>query len=846
MKRNRRKNVAPFLSATLLMLGTMTMPSCDDSVLTGEPAWLGSSIYNYLQSEGNYSVTLKLIDELNYTSVLSQTGSKTLFVADDDAYQAFFKNNDWGVTSYDQLTLAQKNMLLNSSMINNAYLVELLSNVSGTEVQEGKCMRRETAASVYDSVPRIYPKDMPNTVFWEKYKDLTGGMLLMKDNSTKPMIHFLPVFMRMNDITDKDLRIITNGESSSIKDAWVNGKKIVERDIVCKNGYVHKVDGVMTSADNMAEIINKHKKMTTFSRLLNRFCAPYFDETGTLDYNRLHGTDEKVYTLKYFANKTSDEEFVDPDGKIVDATLAFDPGWNQYIFTNTAGKDLHYDAGAMLVPSDDAMEAYWNSEGKVLQDMYKEWDNVPLKVLSKLININMVSTFIETVPSKFKNIVDNTTKVSLGVEPENVDSCYMGCNGVVYLLDKVFPPADYSSVSFPALVNEETMNIIYWGISELEFEPYLNSMDSHYSFFIPTNTAMVSYIDPCSYGKATQVLYQFYYDKDSKKVKAHRVGYDMATGTVLTDAVMEDASDEQVKNRMTDLLDNLIVVDTVETGHTYYKTKGGSMLKVAHAGAAKVMTVSGGLQVSQGKGVVVDSIYDQSNGNSYILTDNVPMASAKSVYATLKEHTQYSEFFKLLAGSKLLSQKLSGKYTCPDYNISFFDAFNYTVYVPSNNSILDLQEQGYLPTWEDYEALTADDFGGDAQKLKKAKTILEDRINDFLRYHFQDISLMIGAKPTTASMYETFKMNPITQRFFNVTVTADDNAMSVKDYLGNTRQVVKTEGVYNNLCRDIWIKSTTKEDNIYNASDAVVHSIDGVLLYDNDQLTSWQEEINNL
>jgi hypothetical protein len=53
-----------------------------------------------------------MIDELGYREVLNKTGSKTLFVADDAAYERFFKKNDWGVRSYEGLSTAQKKLLL--------------------------------------------------------------------------------------------------------------------------------------------------------------------------------------------------------------------------------------------------------------------------------------------------------------------------------------------------------------------------------------------------------------------------------------------------------------------------------------------------------------------------------------------------------------------------------------------------------------------------------------------------------------------------------------------------------------------------------------------------------------
>ncbi len=849
MKNRKLAKCSFAMAAGVLLSGAAVMQSCEKDILTGQPERLGNSIYERLQVKGNYGYTLRLIDDLGQTDVLSQTGSKTLFVADDDAYRTFFGSNSWGVSKYEDLSLAQKKMLFNSAMINNAFLVELLSSVSGTPPLEGECMRRLTAVSVYDSVPRISAADMPNTPYWKEHKDAGKSMLLLRDNSAKPMIHFLPLFMEKKSITDDDLQLLTNGASQTTADAWVNGKKIIERDIVCKNGYIHRVDGVMTSADNMAEIIAGNPRTQTFKRLLNRFSAPYKDEEASKEYNRIYGTEgEEVYTQKYFVNN-GDAQFAAPDGSPVDATLLFDPGWNQYMYTNTSGRDLHYDAGAMLVPSDEALANWWDKDGKVLQDMYGTWDNVPLTVLSKLLNNCMINSFSETVPSKFDHIVDNTTKVKLGVEKKDILSCQMGCNGVVYLTDKVFPPADYSSVAFPALVRgNSTMSVIYWGISNLNFEPYLNSMDSYYSFFLPSNKAMLNYIDPCSYGSEVATLYQFYFDPATKTVKAHRVGYDLATQTVRTDKVMDDASSDQVSNRLNDLIENLIVVGNVESGHTYYKTKGGSILKVSAAGQQGKMTVSGGLQVEMNQPLVVDTIYDQSeagNGKTYNLDGGMPLASRKSVYATLKGKPEFSGFFNLMMGSKLFSQKLSGK-TCADYNVALFDAYNYTVYVPGNSVISQLQADGILPTWDDYESLTAEQFGGDAQKLKAAQTLVSDRINNFLRYHFQDNSVTIGGMPTVNVKYETFKINPANKRFFSLTVSADDEKLTLEDQLGNKRRVVTEGGRYNSLCREYWIQTKNKLDYIFNASDAVVHEIDGALFYEAGQLTKWRDELNKL
>ena len=138
----KRKTKAVALAAMLLLGGATLFQSCDKEELTGQPSWLGNSIYDRLEEDGNYKYTLRLINDLGQKDVLSQTGSKTLFVADDNIYDNFFKSNTWGVRKYEDLSSAQKKLLFNSAMVNNAYLVELLITGSGNPPLEAQCMRR--------------------------------------------------------------------------------------------------------------------------------------------------------------------------------------------------------------------------------------------------------------------------------------------------------------------------------------------------------------------------------------------------------------------------------------------------------------------------------------------------------------------------------------------------------------------------------------------------------------------------------------------------------------------------------------------------------------------------------
>ena len=855
------------IAALGLLVGTSVLQGCkDDNVLTGQPSWLGNSIYERLEEDGQYKTMLRLIDDLGQHEVLSHTGSKTLFAANDSAFQAWFAKNNWGVSSYERLSMSQKKLLLNNSMVNNAYLIELLSNGrpqgEDRHPEEGRTMRRETATSIYDSVQIMRPDQMPKTEVWARFKDKGRSIPILRDATPAPMIHFLPAFMRYNKFTNTDLDVLTNHQANDVNEAWVNGKKVVERDITCKNGYIQKVNGVIESSPNMAEIIHQHPKMSHWAELMDRFCAPYYTADGTREYNRLYNNEDSVYVLRYYSDYSGDgSNLMTPDGKAITAKLPFDPGWNQYV-SASGDANMNYDAGAMFVPTNEALDNWWNEGGKDLQTEYGVIDSIPESTLAKLIKVNMMSVFTEAIPSKFPYIL-NDAKVEMGIKIADIDSCFMGCNGVVYMTNKVFTPAEFQSVAYPALAHPTVMNIIYWAIDQLNFLPYLLSMDSKYSLILPTNNAMLWYIDPYTYdnekdGVQYPDLLQFFYDPtraEAQRVRAYRYKcfVDENGGVTIDESVTrrEEASRDIINDCLKRLMDQLIIVGDIEDGHEFYKSKGGTPLRVFRSNDGRI-AFSGAWQMDHNNKplpVNPEDIYVKDNGKSYVINDQMPLTTDKSVYLTLDGREEFSKFLELLDndGADLLGTTVTkNNYTAgmqkkSSKNLKLLDNYNYTIYAPTNNSIQELIDEGKLPTWEDYEAQT-DSIWGTEDAAEQAKAIIKDIIVSFLRYHVQDHAIMIGMAPENnkyENTLETMRRNLETGKFYPVTVNNEGDQMWVKDLLGNKRNVVKTEGLYNRICREYWFRTTGQ---CYMASDAVVHQIDGVLLAE--EMKPWKELLN--
>ena len=828
------------LAVAGVLLGSAWLSSCSQYDLDEKtPEGWGSSIYSWLDEQGNYTNTVRMINDLGYKEVLAKTGSKTLFVADDAAYERFYRNNPWGVSSYERLSTSQKKLLLFGSMMDNSMQLNSLPSVEGTPPREGECMRRFASSTPFDSVPILTASQMPDNAYWRRYRESGKTMVCMTDNSTVPLVQFIEKQLVNKRITNSDYDFIYNNTTHrQAGDASINGVQVEQPNIKCSNGFIHKMGEVITPLPNMAELLRQKPNVSLFNHLLERFCAPYpLDQATTTQYNYLYDTNvDTVFQKRFFSEKSQNGAAINqtPDRGPVNGQLKYDPEWNAYyagLNDQEGNIVMQRDMAVMMVPSDDALNTYWNEgAGKVLRDYYGSWDNVPDDVVSKLLNNNMLSSFIGSVPSKFSNIL-NDANDPMGVEVEAIDSVWLGCNGAVYLTNRVYSPTAYVSVSFPALINE-TMRILYWGIEQLQYNVYLNSLNSYYSFFIPTNGALLQYIDPCSYGKSSTQLMRFHYDatkvNKTERVWASLWNYDPQTGE-LGDSIGRVTDYNIIRNRLKDILDTHIVIGNVEDGHTYYRTKGGTEIRVNNpkAGAAG-MTVEGSYQANEGQPAKVSYVYDQTdggNGKSYILDAEPIMGTRQTVRDVLAQHEEFSKFLELMDGSGLFEQIHLNRNAAPGQNIASFNTYHYTVYVPSNESIEALQRAGKLSSWEKVDAY--EEEGNITAKTRDSLQIV-----NFLKYHIQDNALFIGAEPESGD-FETAVIDPSTERFYRVSARLEDDGITLVDHAGNQRRVVTSNPqLYNLMAREYLYSESdaSRANNIETSSSAVIHLINEPLL----------------
>lgn len=658
IRKHSRRWAGLFCAASVL--GALGACSEDYELDEKNPDWLGTNIYEVLTNRSDFKNFVHLIDDLGYTEVLGKTGSKTLFVANDSAFDAFYKDNAWGVSCYEELTTAQKKLLLNSAMINNAYLIEMMSSLEGPI--KGECLRRKTAADVTDSVPHFKADELPisyNTEdydFWARFRDPQhGGIYLALDATTPMMTHFLSTQMSNEKITDDDFRIIV-GQSRKKNDAYIFDSKILEQDITCQNGYINRLDKVLVPPQNMAEVLRTNGETNIFSHMIDRFSAPFYNDDLTKRYRLLYGnTVDSVFQKRYFSlrsqgnaaldNSRGSDPVGDPNGKSMEKKqLIFDLGWNEY--RTDAQTAVESDMGIIFAPSDQRFYDYFfnaNGGGHFLleayapmlmqevggptdyENIYRAIDQIPLNVIKALINNLMKDSFNNSVPSKFETIKDDAQDPMLDeTHLPMIKDVKLANNGAIFIMDEVLTPAIYASVSGPAFVATD-MHIFNDAIQaqtldiDCNYYAYLLAMSARFSFFVPQDEGFW-YIDPVSFAlkKGEQRALLFEYDaKNGIKCTPYAYNYDFVTGQGEIGNKLTNVKSDAInwKNRLRDMLEthtivhandsDFTLIDETQTGiecdkHWFLSKNGAPIYAVnakGRANAADPCKVMGGWQL---------------------------------------------------------------------------------------------------------------------------------------------------------------------------------------------------------------------------------------------------------
>ena len=644
-----------FLYASLLCIGLVSCTK-DYVVPEGElPSWLGESIYKELQQssqlEGTFNTYCRLIDDMGYTEVLSKTGSKTIFPANDEAFARFFAggNNKFGVSSYEELTHSQKAELLFSTMLDNAILIGTLSNKQNAagNMLQGQLVKHSTNMRLSYAVTNFSAQQMPaNNKYFARFQNAAKPMLAVFDNTVSPMVHLTGEYMLNNNMTvtgdESDFKVLT-GYDYEDGDAYIFDRKVIKSDVVCQNGYIHQLNEVLVNPGNMAQILRAGSDTHFISRMLDYYAFPEADMTLTqqyLDSAATGNSQDTVFAIRYLSKNSQRTKLSQPLRGVTVAEnqlLDFDPGWNYYNPTLKGGtSDDDAEIAAFLAPNDEALENYFLKEGAYILknlgvpslDITKEnldahldavFNNDP-SVFASILNNVMKPYLTKTVPSTFSTVQNDAfefldvTKDDIIRQSDGKYDVTIANNGVIYKMNKLFGPKLYNSVLGPASVYKDmrTMGEMLndhqttAGVASklgADMYYYLLSMKARYGLFVPTdNETQFIVIDPTSVRDEDGLKgLRFRFDPQadgSFHVLVKKYAYVSGPYNQLS-SYAEIANSPEVNiesgiynSQIKDLLDycTIVLADSTETGKgsPQYGLYGNKYYKTKHGGAIVV------------------------------------------------------------------------------------------------------------------------------------------------------------------------------------------------------------------------------------------------------------------
>ncbi len=945
------------IALSLLAACGLTWSCKDDYTWDDEkPTWLNSSIYESLQERANFNTYLRLLEDKdvniegvrNLKDVLSKTGSKTVFVANDQAWEEFFKanaklpeTNPWhNATSYERLSQAQKKLLINTSMLNNAIVMENLASSDGDGTnppERGAYMRRVTDYNLTDSITFLPADQVPFTYntkdidegrdYWKNFRAENGGngIYLVMDSTLSMMLHFTQEHMAKQQITNDDFKWFM-GRERETRDVHIYDAKIIEQNLVAENGYVNVTEKVIKPLANMAEVIRTNGKTNIFSHMLDRLSFPFPNAAVTEDYKKLHpeftGT---IYTKKYFANLGAGgrSQKVGPDGKAFsdedgEVNLQFDPGWNEFYYN----KDRRVDMAAMFVPNDEALMKYFSEGGAGwqlvltyapdpyaevpegdLDALYHKIDWIPLSTLDKLLNVIMFPSFNGSVPSKITQLRDYQSQEEM-FTPDDInyiDTCMLACNGAVYVMDQVYGPAAYISVAAPANISKTNL-IMKWAINNgedyrkdkmhMNYFAYLMAMRSNFTFFLPSDEALKRYYDPVSFtSRKPRVIQMSYTGKGDLPVQTGRIlyTYNLEDGTIGNLYNLDQLLETELLNRLKDILESHTIVhdgtNPIDNEDEYYIAKNHAALKVTKDADHNIVKVQGGFQLENERAGIVNgdrgtlsvevkpsNTNHMANGTTYIIDDSPLIPASKSIYGIIANEFRddCQAFFGLtdmdgnediikacgLDLSKLAVWLAGATSGGVDYNVRFWNNYQYTLFVPTNEAIEEARNLG-LPTWEDiradYESLPVDPNdeevrilnGEDSLRLQTKITFL----SNFIRTHFVDRSVFEDKSEMAESELVSSSYDVLNGVFVKVHVSRskdggetrlfvrDDNGGKTYETAGTLRNIMARDivclndpnGNYSGAKTSPTGRNSMNNIVLQSSSFAVIHQIGGVL-----------------
>jgi uncharacterized surface protein with fasciclin (FAS1) repeats len=642
---------------TLIGLCLFLLAGCDPDAKQADkydrPDWLAGKVYTQLLAIPELSTFTLCVELAGYDTIIDRSGTYTVFAPNDDAFDAWFKENP----AYNQVEDIPKEEL---QELVKYHLVQ--SPWSKIQLQQLDVYGWIDTLDVNNDKPRGYKRETllmeGNRKLGVDYNNKDRAIQIVDTTQTNWHRMFLtdsrkfsPIFFKdyftIYDLNSDDYSFYFDRPVESSSDIYFSGAKILGDEVFAENGFVYNIDRVVEPLNNAYEILESEtggQSYSTFLDLVNRFPDFQYNEDATFDQE---GADEGFAVDSLF-----DITFPDLAFDILNEATTSPRG----TFGLPPEVSIRYHHG-VAAPNDAAMDKlvndYLAGTGK-----WGNLENSPLHIKRMIANTHLSTNPI--YPTDFSQGIINGENDRVYINPADVVQQQYASNATFIGLSQAIVPRAFSSVTGP-VYQLRGYSYSMFAIEQAGLQPALKREFEDYMLFVEND-------QDCQQDSSLFYNYSdesFYLIQGSgKSSQRYNLNVDELRTLILNHVGVRNPIGAARKEFVKNLAGNYLVINNI-TGE-----------------------VSGTAPTSEGyKGdVIVQEIpelisEDADNGNTFRVRNWFSFSAANLF---LRISVKNPEFQRLLKKAGLTDDAYN-RYTFLSENE------NYTVFAPTDSALVAIQ-----------------------------------------------------------------------------------------------------------------------------------------------------------
>lgn len=630
----------------IFALGILGLTGCEDHQDRYKiPPWLGGSSIETLQEQGNYTIFLKLMEKANYTEPITKQ-LFTLFVPDDDAFNAYFKSI--GKNSVDDLSKDEAVNLFTLHVLRNPRSRFLLiyeyawSEFQGPDQgHNGEYMslyqRKETPSTSipYSETIRYVPGREGEQVLMytgTKYVPLFTDEWFDDYGGTEDGSDYLFMYpdSKWRENYDSGLKG-TNWHNAMVL-PHNNAAGEEELEVRTSSGFIYYIDRVVGYMPSIEEYMIQHQdKFGLYYDLLQRFAT--YGNTRVDEQNRV--LYQKGYDLVF--NLALER------GPSTDPAVPPQNMWTAFL------------------PDNQTLQKYLDD---TVLKYYASIDSIPRVTLYYILQTQLSARL--ALLSKMENNYFNAFGDPTVIPESDVNPEFMCSNGVIYESKKVLEPNVFTCVPGLLFIDKDYSTLLY-ALNEADMLSTLANPDADVTLFATTNDKLEEY--GIRYNETNAVV-EFRSPADGKWNTMNSV--DLVTF----------AQDQIFKGRLSDF-----------SGEAFVPTASGNYIYYNNS------QIQGPENQSSGNIANVNEIMPNDR-NGFLVKVDKPIESRFVIGQMLTTDPNVSEFKNMLVSARLLDTRYRDPITkelIP--NLKFFAASKlWTAFIPTNEAMQKAYDEGIIPS----------------------------------------------------------------------------------------------------------------------------------------------------